>query len=220
MCSHKMLCHQRQYAASNIMNDSQSEQSILSRIRAGDKSACEDCVRRYAPGVYRLALRLMRDQADAEDVMQETFLNAFKGIDRFDGRSELRTWLYRIAYNAALGKLRRYKPEFVSVEEASDPEDGGSVPPQLFDWSGIPYDELAKAELRQELEKAIGDLPEKLRSVFVLRELENLPTLETGETLGISEDLVKTRLHRARMKLRESLSSYLASANAGGRLKV
>jgi RNA polymerase sigma-70 factor, ECF subfamily len=201
------------------MIDKPDSQAILARIRAGEKNACEDCVRQYAPGVYRLALRLMRDEADAEDVMQETFLNAFKGIDKFDGRSELRTWLYRIAYNAALGKLRRFRPEFVSVDEASDPEDGSVIPPQLFDWSGIPYDELAKTELRQELEKAIGDLPEKLKSVFILRELEDLPTLETGEALGISEDLVKTRLHRARMKLREGLSSYLASANSGGRAK-
>jgi RNA polymerase sigma-70 factor (ECF subfamily) len=84
------------------MSGKVKDSEILARIRAGDRTACDDCVREHAPGVYRLALRLMRDEYDAEEVMQETFMNAFKGIDRFDGRSELRTWLYRIAHNVAL----------------------------------------------------------------------------------------------------------------------
>jgi RNA polymerase sigma-70 factor (ECF subfamily) len=193
------------------MCEKEEDRVLLERIRAGDKAACDDCIRQHAPGVYRLALRLMRNEAEAEDVMQETFLNAFKGIHRFDGRAALRTWLYRIAYNAALVHLRRPKPEFLTVEEASEPEDGTPVPQQLFDWSRLPEQELERAELRAQMEGAIRELPEKLRAVFVMRELEDLSTEETAEALGVKIEVVKTRLHRARLRLRERLSAYLAS---------
>lgn len=193
------------------MSVNEKDRAILERIRAGDRSACDDCIRQHATGVYRLALRLMRNEAEAEDVMQETFLNAFKGIGRFDGRSELRTWLYRIAYNAAMMRLRRAQPEFVSVDEALEPEDGTPLPRQLFDWSRVPEQDLEKAELRAEMEKAIQEMPEKLRSVFVMRELEELSTEETAQALGMKAESVKTRLHRARLWLRERLSEYFAS---------
>ena len=192
------------------MSEKFRDADLMARIRAGDKSACEDCIQRHAPGIYRLALRLMRNEAEAEDVMQETFLNAFKAIDHFDGRSELLTWLYRIAYNAAMARFRRRQPESVSVEDAADPKDGSLVPKELFDWSSLPERELEKAELRAEMEKAVLDLPEKLRAVFVMREMEGLSTEAVAEALGIKVDLVKTRLHRARLGLRERLSAYFA----------
>jgi RNA polymerase sigma-70 factor (ECF subfamily) len=162
----------------------------------------------HAPGVYRLALRLVRNEAEAEDVMQETFLNAFRGIDKFDGRSELRTWLYRIAYNAAMLRFRRKQPEFVSVDEAGGADDGTPVPLAFLDWCCLPEKELERTELREEMERAIQELPEKLRAVFVLRELEELSTEETATTLGVTIEVVKTRLHRARLWLRERLSAY------------
>jgi len=193
------------------MSRIEEDRILLERIRAGDKAACDDCIRQHAPGVYRLALRLMRNEAEAEDVTQDTFLNAFKAIDRFDGRAELRTWLYRIAYNAALMRLRRPKPELLPVDEASEPENGTPVPQQLFDWSRLPEQELERAELRAQMEGAIRELPEKLRAVFVMRELEDLSTEETAKALGIKIEVVKTRLHRARLWLRERLSAYLAS---------
>lgn len=193
------------------MSGNEEDRALLERIRAGDMAACDDCIRRHAPGVYRLALRLMRNEAEAEDVMQETFLSAFKGIHRFDGRAELRTWLYRIAYNAALMRLRRPKLEFLPADEISEPEDGTPVPQQLFDWGRLPEQELEKAELRAEMEKAIRELPEKLRAVFIMRELDELSTEETAKALDIRIEVVKTRLHRARLWLRERLSAYLAS---------
>ena len=189
------------------------DRELLARIRAGDKSACDECVRRHAPGVYRLALRMMRNEAEAEDVMQETFLNAFKGIDRFDGRAGLRTWLYRIAYNAALTRLLRTRPEFVSVDEAGEPQGSTPLPKEFLDWSSLPEREVERSELRAELENAIRELPEKMRVVFVMRELEELSTGETAEALGVAEETVKTRLHRARMRLRERLSSYFAAGD-------
>jgi RNA polymerase sigma-70 factor, ECF subfamily len=198
------------------MSGEEGERGLLERIRAGDRFACDDCVRQHSPGVYRLALRLMRDEAEAEDVMQETFLSAFKGIHRFDGRATLRTWLYRIAYNAALMRLRGPKYEFLSVDGAGEPEDGSPIPQQLFDWSRLPEQQLENAELRSEMEKAIKDLPEKLRAVFVMRELEELSTEETAKALGVKAEAVRSRLHRARLWLRERLSIYLASNAAPG----
>lgn len=197
------------------MDDKTFETGLMERIRAGDKSACAECIEIHSPGIYRLALRLMRNEADAEEVVQETFLSAFKGIDRFDGRSGLRTWLFRIAYNAAMMRLRRGKPEEVSAEEAADPEDGATVPQALLAWRDLPEEELGKTEVREVLERAIRELPEKLRTVFVMRELEELSTGETAAALEISEDVVKTRLHRARFRLRENLAGYFAR-QAGG----
>jgi RNA polymerase sigma-70 factor (ECF subfamily) len=187
---------------------SQSDLELLARIHAGDKTACAQCMEEHAPAVYRLALRLMHNEAEAQEVAQETFLNAFKGIDEFDARSELTTWLYRIAYNTALMRLRRPKPEFDSVEELSEPQDGSAVPPVLFDWCCLPEPELDNSEAKAELGRAIQDLPEKLRIVFVMRELEDISTAAVAEALQVSPEVVKTRLHRARLQLRETLADY------------
>jgi RNA polymerase sigma-70 factor (ECF subfamily) len=192
------------------MTGSSDEQALLARIRAGDKAACAECIEQHSPEVYRLALRLMRNEAEAEEIVQETFLSAFMGIDRFDGRASLRTWLYRIAYNTALMRHRRPEPEQVSVDEASDAEEGAVVPQALFDWCCLPEPELDRAEVRAELESAIRAMPEKLRAVFVMRELEELSTEAAAEALGVSEDVVKTRLRRGRMWLRERLAGYFS----------
>jgi RNA polymerase sigma-70 factor, ECF subfamily len=194
------------------MEAKDSERILLERIRAGDRTACDDCIRLHAPGIYRFAKRLMHNSPEAEDVVQETFMNAFKGIGRFDGRSELRTWLYRIAYNAAMMRLRRRRPEFVPLPETGLAEDNATIPRQLFDWSGLPEKELEKAELREEMEAAIQEMPEKLQVVFIMRELEELSTEQTAKALDLTIETVKTRLHRARLWLRERLSGYFASA--------
>lgn len=199
------------------MSEINQDRELLERIRAGDKSACDDCVRVHSPGIYRLALRLMRDPADAEDVVQETFLSAFRGIERFDGRSGLSTWLYRIAFNAAMMRLRRRKPEFVPVDAAEDAEGDLPIPEAMVDWCLLPEQELVRAEAREEMERAIGELPPKLRAVFVMRELEELSTEETAQALGLSEQAVKTRLHRARLLLRERLSRYFAAGASANR---
>lgn len=190
------------------MSDIDSDRALLARIRARDKSACAECIERHGGEVYRLALRMMRNQAEAEDVVQETFLSAFKSIDSFEGRSGLSTWLYRIATNAALMRLRRADPETVPVDETAAPDDGAAVPRQLFDWCCLPESDFDSAEARAELERAIRELPERLRLVFVLRELEGRSTEETAEALDLSAEAVKTRLHRARLWLRERLSGY------------
>lgn len=180
---------------------------LYTRIRMGDKSACDECIEQHTPMVFQLALRLLGDPAEAEDVTQETFLNAFRAIDAFEWRSELSTWLYRIAYNTAMGRLRRSDPVNVSVEDLALRTDSQHVPPQLLDWCCLPERDFDSAQARAHLEEAISSLPESYKSVFVLRVLEDLTTREVAETLGISEDNVKTRLSRARRWLQEHLKN-------------
>jgi RNA polymerase sigma-70 factor (ECF subfamily) len=186
------------------------EHELAERLRAGDKAACAQCVELHADGLYRLALRLLHSETEAEDVLQETLLSAFRAIQSFDGRSSLKTWLYRIAYNAALMRLRRHEPFTVSVDEPGPADEGKLVPQELFDWCCLPERDFESAEARAELEQAIRELPEKLRAVFILRELEGLSTAETAQTLGIAGPVVKTRLHRARLWLRERLTPYFS----------
>lgn len=188
---------------------------LLARIRAGDKAACAQCIERHAPQVYRLALRLLHNEADAEDVMQETFLNAFQAIDSFEGRSTIATWLFRIAYNAAMSRLRRPTSNEASVEDTLDTaEEGATLPTQFFDWCCLPEQEFATSEVQRHLDQAMQQLSPTLRTVFILRELEGLSVQETAETLDISQDVVKTRLHRARLSLREQLSAYFTERQA------
>lgn len=194
------------------MNDpegehAQVEQDLIRRLRAGDKAACNQCIELHAPDVYRLALRLTGHEADAEDVTQETFLNAFRAIDSFEWRAGLKTWLHRIAYNAAMQRLRRRPPPGVPVDAADDEEEA-PLPRELFDWCCLPEADFESAEARAELERAVRELPENLRLVFVLRELEGLSTEETAAALGLTPQNVKVRLHRARLRLRERLAGY------------
>lgn len=189
----------------------ESERKFIERLRVGDAAACAQCVEMHSDGLYRLALRMMRDPHEAEDVLQETFLNAFKGLARFDGRSSLKTWLHRIAYNTALMKLRRAKLGRVSVEETLEAEDQGErLPEALHDWCCLPERDFETNDARAQLDNAIRDLPENLRVVFVLRELEGLSTGETARALTLSEQAVKVRLHRARLALRERLADYFS----------
>jgi RNA polymerase sigma-70 factor (ECF subfamily) len=183
---------------------------LLARLKAGDQVAYAQLVEENASVIYRLALRLMGNEADAEDVLQETFLSAFKSIDRFEGRSSLSTWLYRIASNAALMRLRRNEPEQISVDEPVERDDGELMPRQFFDFCCLPEDDLLREEAREQMKQAIDDLPPTLRSVFVLRDIEGLSTAETAEALHVSESAVKSRLMRARLKLRDQLSLYFS----------
>jgi RNA polymerase sigma-70 factor (ECF subfamily) len=184
--------------------------SFLKRLQGGDPLAFAQFVEENQSQVYNLALRMLSDPHEAEDVLQETFLNAYKALPDFEGRSSLSTWLYRIASNASLMRLRKKRPDTISVDEPVILDAGDSVPRQLVDWSNLPEEELLSNESRQMMDEAISELPESLRIVFVLRDLEGLSTAETGDVLGLSEGAVKTRLHRARLWLRERMSTYFA----------
>ncbi len=184
------------------------ESVSLEALQRGDREAFAALVEAYSPQVYRLALRMLRDPQEAEDVLQETFLNAFRAIGRFEGRSSLATWLYRIAANQALMRLRRKEPALVSVDEPIDNGEKAPIPRELFDWCCLPEEEFMTAEVQEQLDRAIHGLSPALKAVFVLRDLEGLSTLEAAAALEITEAAVKTRLLRARLQLRETLSGY------------
>lgn len=190
---------------------STSEAELLEALSAGDPAAYRQLVALNSANVYSVALKLLGDEQEAEDVLQETFLNAFEAIDRFEGRSKLSTWLYRIAYNASLMRLRkRGQMTMFSLDRPLGAEDvpEGPMSHHLVDWSAVPDDQLLTAEARQEMDRAIAELPESLRSAFVLRDIQGLSGAETAEILGITVQAVKNRLHRARLHLRDRLSGY------------
>jgi RNA polymerase sigma-70 factor, ECF subfamily len=155
---------------------------------------------------------MMDNPQEAEEVLQETFISAFRALDRFEGRSQLGTWLYRIAYNAALMRLRKREIPTSSIDEPLVNEDGEEMPRQLIDWTALPDEVALSRELREELRRAVAALPGTLRGVFVLRDIEGLSTAEVAETLGLTESNVKVRLHRARLALREHLTTYFAAS--------
>jgi RNA polymerase sigma-70 factor (ECF subfamily) len=188
-----------------------SEALLLEGLRAQDPAAFRELVELNSANVYNVALKILGDQLEAEDVLQETFLSAFRAMDRFEGKSKLSTWLYRIATNASLMRLRkRGRLSTYSLDDALLDDEGRELdePRHLVDWSAVPDDQLLTAEARAEMEMAIADLPESLRVTFVLRDMQGLSGAETAEVLGITAQAVKNRLHRARLRLREHLSAY------------
>jgi len=185
----------------------------LEKLIAGDRAEFARLVDAYSSPIYRLGFKMLGNEQDAEDVLQNTFINALTHLSNFEGRSSIATWLYRIAANEALMMIRKRKPELSLELEAqeSETESLEDVKPGVFaDWSGLPEDELLSSEGKKLLDTAIGNIPENLRLVFVLRDIEGLSIKETADVLNLSETNVKTRLVRARMYLRERLSRYYA----------
>lgn len=180
----------------------------LEALQAGDRVEFARLVDAYSTQIYRLALKMLADEQDAEDVLQNTFMKALQSIKNFEGRSSLSTWLYRIAVNEALMALRRHKPTISVAMDYEDDEDELQHPAQFTDWCCLPEEDLLSAESKKHLDVAIRRLPEKLRVVFILRDIEGLSIRETSEALDLTETAIKTRLLRARLNLREQLSSY------------
>lgn len=180
----------------------------LQALQAGDRAEFARLVDRHSTQIYRLALKILGDAQDAEDVLQNTFMKAMQSIAGFEGRANLSTWLYRIAVNEALMVLRREKPVLPVAMDVEDDQEELPHPTQFADWCCLPEHELLSAEAREFLDRAVRRLPEKLRVVFALRDIEGLSIRETSEALGITETAVKTRLLRARLNLREQLSVY------------
>jgi RNA polymerase sigma-70 factor (ECF subfamily) len=177
-------------------------------LQSGNRDAFAALVNDFSPKLHRLALRMLNDPYEAEDILQETFLKAFKNIDRFEGRSSIGTWLYRIATNEALMRLRKVQPDLVAIDEPVEMPDGHLITRELKDWCCIPESEFMTNEAQSKLDNAIADLSPALRSTFILRDLHGLSTRESAEILGVSEAAIKTRLLRARLQLRDSLSTY------------
>lgn len=180
----------------------------LEALIAGDRAEFARLVDEFSSPIYRLGLRMLGNPQDAEDVLQNTFINALTHIHNFEGRSSLATWLYRIASNEALMLIRKKKPEVNLDDVEGGDEDEDLKPTQFVDWSALPEHELLSGEGKRFLDEAIRTLPESLRIVFLLRDVEGLSIKETSDALNLTETNVKTRLLRARMALRESLSAY------------
>jgi len=185
-----------------------TEEISLEALRAGDKAEFARMVEAHYGLIYRLAIKMMEDPQDAEDILQETFIKAYRHISGFDGRSKLSTWLYRIATNEALMALRRRKFSMISIDEPVETQETEQKPIQITDWCCLPEVEMMSSESRAYMDKAIKELPQSLRTVFLLRDIEGLSTLETAQVLDLSTAAVKTRLSRGRLRLRESLSEY------------
>jgi RNA polymerase sigma-70 factor (ECF subfamily) len=188
-----------------------TDDELIARARAKDFAAFEELLGRYEDKVFRLAYRILRNETDAKEILQETFVSIWRKLDTFKGDSQFGSWVYRIATNAALMRLRSHRrhPE-VSTEELPIGylDNYGTPVPAGENWSKRPDDELQSSELRAHIQKAVDSLPDIYRTVFVIRDVEGLSTEETAEVLGISVPTVKTRLHRARIALRDAIGGY------------
>ncbi len=190
-----------------------SDIALVARAKAGELDAFEALTNRYEQRVYSLALRMLRQEQDAEDVTQQAFLSVLENLDGFRGDASFATWLLRIATNAALKVIRKRRGlDTVSLEGATEEEDNfGAIPhPEyIADWRQSPEELVERNEVRRLLDDALARLDEKHRLVFLLRDVEGLSVKETAEALGLSEANTKVRLLRARLQLREQLTQEL-----------
>ena len=191
--------------ASTVAPDNES--SLVAAAKSGDISAFETLVSRYERKIYRLAQHITQNNEDAEDVSQEAFLKAFEHLGEFQGNSRFYTWLVRIAVNQALMKLRKRRNKDVSLDEDIETEEN-FIPREIEDWGPSPEERYTQEELARILSQVIGELDPSFRLVFQLRDIDELSTEETAEALGISVPAVKSRLLRARLKLRDKLNRY------------
>ncbi len=180
---------------------------MISAILGGDRDLYHELIRPHERTVYLTAYSLLRDEADAEDVAQEAILKAYRALATFRGASRFGTWLVSIVCNEARGRLRKKS----SANTESYEEKAEAAPALLTDWREIPSESLERQELVAKIEDAIKELPLTYREVFVLRDRDELGIDEIAEVLGITENLVKVRLHRARMMLQKCLAPYLKS---------
>jgi len=193
------------------------ESSLLLRLRAKDARAYEQVIREMTPRLLATAIRMLGNEEDSRDAVQDGFLSAFRNIQNFDGKSKLSTWLHRIVINASLMKLRskRRKPTVAIDDLMPRHRDDGHFELPVAGWREKPNAEY-DLEVRQRVRDEIENLPDEYRTVVMLRDVEGLDTAEAGVVLGISESAVKTRLHRARQALRERLAPMFASSDSNG----
>ena len=184
------------------------ETTLVVQAREGDDKAFAELVRRYEGKIFRLAQHVTQNREDAEDVLQETFMKAYEHLDQFKGDSKFYTWIVRIAVNQALMKLRRRKTDkSVSLDETIDTGEDTLVR-EIAAWDEDPEQRFSRDELGTILDSAIQSLEPPYRSVFVLRDIEELSTEETADALNLSVPAVKSRLLRARLQLREKLTRF------------
>ena len=191
----------------------EDEAQLVAAAKNGDQSAFEELVNRYDRRIYRVALHITQNPTDAEDAMQDAFVKAYQHLADFHGESRFYTWLVRITVNEALMRLRRRRPNVFSLDEPVEGEDN-QMSREIEDWGPSPEQRFEQSEMAGILEKVIGELEPIYRAVFTLRDVGDISTEETAKILGISVPAVKSRLLRARLKLRELLSPYFEGSRA------
>jgi RNA polymerase sigma-70 factor (ECF subfamily) len=191
----------------NVLDD---DAELIRAINAGDTSRFQELVQRYGQKLYTFGRRMCRDESDAEDLVQDTFLNVFRYLKDFRYETKFKNWIYRVAANTALKQRRRSKfarePD-LPLEELLDREDI-AAPAEVPEWARMPLEQVLNEELLGILRQAIWSLPEKYRIVVILRDIEEFSTEDTAQILNLSPANVKVRLHRARLFLRDKLKGY------------
>ncbi|HEY5282635.1 MAG TPA: sigma-70 family RNA polymerase sigma factor [Polyangia bacterium] len=194
-----------------------SDEVLVERARAKDEAAFEALVGRYEDKLYRLAMRFVRNETDAQEILQDAFLSAWRNLPTFEGRAQFSSWMYRVTVNAALMLLRsRNRHPEVTVDDIEPSAlndavvENGQMMRSSADWSQRPDEQLQSEEMRKHIQVSVDALPDGLRTVFLLRDVEELSTEDTAEMLGLSVPAVKTRLHRARLALREAIGRYFS----------
>lgn len=178
-----------------------ADRALVARVKAGDAAAFERLFARHAPRIYRFASRMCRQAQDAEDILQDTFLAAYRHLDTFRGAARFTTWLYAIAANSCR-RTRRHSGAVATINEA----DNGEHPLAVDDWTRRPDIQAMRKETRRAIDEAVAALPKDQRLVLVLRDMEGLPAEEVGRIVGASVSAVKSRLHRARLAVRNELT--------------
>ncbi len=186
--------------------EKQTDSDLVREVKQGDPAAMEEIVKRYSNKVYNLAYHLTRDAHAAEEIMQDVFLTVIAKIGTLTTEAYFSTWLYRVTTNAAYGYLRKEK----KFSEQTPVEDIDQEQFLEYDWTNLPDDVLLSEESKEVLRRSIDSLPEAMRTVVVLKDVEGLKNEEIAETLGISVPAVKSRLHRGRLILRQLLSEYFS----------
>lgn len=212
----------QEWVQSKANLERQAEAELARRLVTGDADAFARFVEHFRAKIFRYSWLMCGHREDAEEVAQDTLLKVFESFDQLREPERVRPWIFRIARNACL--MKRRKSVFAPAHELSleqflpsmDPA-GSERKRQIADWSRLPDRQLLDAELKKALDQAIGGLPEAYKSVMLLRDVEELSTLETAQILDVTEDVVKMRLHRARLAVRQQLDQYLRGANQGGR---
>lgn len=188
------------------------DSELIGKINSGRQELFENLVIRYEQKLYNFGLRMCGDASDAEDLVQETFLNTFKYLKGFRYETKFKNWLYRVASSICIKKRRRprHAPERELSLEEFIPREGEHMSTEIPNWASLPLDKVLNDELSHTIREAVLSLPKKYRLVVVLRDIEGFSTLETSEILKLTSSNVKVRLHRARLFLREQLKNYFS----------
>jgi RNA polymerase sigma-70 factor, ECF subfamily len=190
-----------------------SEQLLIQRILAGDRNLFHDLIRPYERGAFLTAYSILRNQDDAEETVQQAMVKIFSHLAELSERDKFKQWAMRVVENEAKmyrRKRRQHLYESIDQNSTETSEDKPFYPKQFADWRDLPSDVVEQKEVREAVAKAVADLPDIYRAVFVLRDMQHLDVAETAEALGLGESAVKTRLHRARLMMRESLTPLFA----------